>query len=41
MIRSCEVSDLMKDVYESFVADQAFTMVKGMKTKLELLWDYE
>ena len=41
VIRSCEVSDLMKDVYEAFVADQAFTMVKGMKTKLELLWDYE
>ena len=41
VIRSCEVSDLMKDVYESFAADQAFTMVKGKKTALELLWDYE
>ena len=41
VIRSCEVSDLVKDVYDSFLSDQALTMMKGKKTTLELLWDYE
>ena len=41
VLRGCEVSDLVKDVYDSFLSDQALTMMKGKKTTLELLWDYE
>ena len=41
VIRSCEVSDLVKDVSESFISDSSLTMMKSKKTTLELLWDYE